>query len=326
MDTSYKTIVLLTLLLTHAVTSTAAKLQAQTSSSKLAPKNAEQVDVNVTVNDKTGGFVVGLKPSDFEVSIDKKLARIVSVSQADLPVSVGILLDSSGSVGRGSDKQTARNFYILREAVRHFLESSNQANDYFLMGFNIKPQLMADWTSDPLTIIDKFDHLRVNGNTALYDACYLAVDKLHEGSHPKHALVLISDGQDNFSDYSFNQLRDLLRETNVLLYSIYFPSSTDLGSGLGMEGSAILKELSFLSGGKLFSNKDGAALRLRDANAVFQIIATELRNQYTLSIIPAEPMASKKWHKIKVKVNLPAGAPREMKGLSVRYREGFYAH
>lgn len=323
MDTSLKTIVLLTILTANAWSSITSNQQAQPSQSQLSPKETEQVVLNVTVTDKAGGFVAGLKSSDFEVSIDKKPAHIASLRNEDSPVSIGIVLDSSGSMIEGSD---TRDYYVLREALRLFLFSSNQSNDYFLMGFNIKPQLLADWTSDRLTIIDKFKGLQVYGNTAVYDACYLAVDKLQGGPHAKRALVLISDGQDNSSHYTFNELRELLRETDILLYSLALPSKANQGSSLAMEYISNLEELSSLSGGRVFSFKEGAQLRPKDANISFEKIATELRNQYTLSIIPNESLASKKWHKIRVKVNLQPDASRQRRDLDVRTREGVYAH
>jgi len=304
---------------------TVASHSAQQSQVKLPSKSPEPVVLKVTITDKSGGFVTGLQTTNLEVSIDKKPAQIVSLSQTDEPVSVGILLDSSGSASKRSTEQTARDFLKVRAALGRFLASSNKANDYFLMGFNTKPQLLSDWTSDPATIIGKFDHLVVSGSTALYDACYVAINKLQGARHSKRALILMSDGQDNLSRYTFNELRDFLRETDVLLYAIHFPDSVDVGSSLGMEGMGILDELSFISGGKSFWNKDGAALELKHANAVFEIIAMELRNQYRLSIVSNEPLVTKKWHKVKVKVNLPHDVRPQFKGVSARTREGFYA-
>jgi len=324
MDVKHKTFFFLILLTAHIRIPTVAGQTAGQSRTKLPPKTAEPVVLDITVTDRSGGFLMGLKSADFEVTIDKKPATVVSLNQTDSPVSVGFLLDSSGSASQQTTEQTAKAFLGLRDAIRHFLESSNQANDYFLMAFNTKPQLLADWTSDPAALVDKFSGFRVSGNTALYDACYVGVDKLNGGRHEKHALILVSDGMDNLSHYTFNELRDLLRETNVLLYSIHFQTVRVQGI-LGDEGGSILDQLSFISGGKTFSDVEGAPLTLKHANAVFEIIATELRNQYTLSIVPNEPLAPKKWHKIKVKVNLPRGGEPRVKGLSLRTREGFYA-
>jgi Ca-activated chloride channel family protein len=292
----------------------------------LPAKSPEPIVFHVTIADKSGGFATGLKPTDLEVSIDKKPAQIVSLSQADEPVSVGIVLDSSGSASQRSTEQTARDFLKVRDAIRHFMTSSNQANDYFLMAFNTKPQLLADWTSDPEAIAGQFHDLQVHGNTALYDACYLAINKLQSARHAKRALILISDGQDNLSRYTFDELRELLRETGVLLYAIHFPASMDVGSSLGIDGMGILEEFSSISGGTAFWSNDGAPLKLKDANVVFEIIATELRKQYTVAIVPNEPLATKKWHKIRVKVNLPRDGRPQVKGLSARTRDGFYLH
>lgn len=325
MVNKFGTIVLLAILTSHAVTTFASKQTSLQPPSQLATtKNPEPIVLNVTVTGKNGGFVTGLEPNAFEVSIDKKPAQIVSLSDADSPASVGILLDSSGSMTGGSQKKATKNFSVVRDALQHFLDSSNKSNDYFLMGFNEKTELLADWTSDTGTIIDKFNGFYIYGDTALYDACYVAVDKLQGGQHAKRALILISDGLDSFSRYSFNELRDSLRGTNVVLYSIYFPNGR-LGGTIGMPSSGVLEKLSSLSGGKFLSNEDGAPLKLKNVNAAFEIIATELRNQYTLCIIPNEPLASKKWHKIKVKVNLPPNVKNQVKGLEIRTREGVYA-
>ncbi len=326
MEIRYKRVVILTLLVTQALIVSVTSQSLQQSQSKPAPKSSDPIVLNVTVTDKHGGFVGGLEAKDFEISINKKPAHIVSVSHADLPLNVGILLDSSGSMGPWSQKEAERTFLRLREALKHFLDLSNQGNDYFVLGFNIKPQLLVDWTSEPATVVDNIRNLQVYGNTALYDAGYLAVDKVRSGRHAKQVLIVISDGQDNISHYTFNELRDALKESNAMLYATYFPNSGDAGSGLMYEGLGVLEELTFLSGGKLFSSKDGAALQLKDANGVFENIAIELRNQYTITIVPNEGMAINKWQKVKVKVNVPAGTQRDWKGLSARTRDGFYAH
>jgi Ca-activated chloride channel family protein len=321
-----RSIVVRIILAACLLASTVAGQTSQPASVKPSLQNAEPFILNVTVTEKSGSYVMGLKSDDFEVTIDNKPAPIVSLSLVDSPVSIGILLDSSGSVGGRSRQEATKTFVALREAIRHLLGSSNQANKYFLIGFNTKPQLLTDWTSDLAAIMDTFHDLRVYGNTALYDACYAAIDKLHDAPHAKRAIILVSDGQDNLSHYSFKELRDLLRESNVLLYSINLDTTSEVfgGSSLEMEGKGVLEELSFISGAKSFSEKDGAPLKLKDANALFEIIANDLRNQYTLSIVPSEPLASKKWHKIKVKVNPPRDSQPQVKGISVRVREGVY--
>lgn len=324
MSMKYKTIGLLAVLITQALTITPSRQAAQQSQSTLSPTHIEPVLINVTVTNKAGEFVADLKPDDFEISIDKKPASIASLSKADSPVSVGIVLDSSESIVGHSETAVRRQFAVLREAVGRFLKSGHQSNEYFLIGFNVKPELLVDWSSDQLAIPEKFDGLPVRRNTALYDACYVAVDKLRSGRHTKRALIIMSDGLDNQSKYTFSQVQELLKETDVLLYSIYL--AAEMGSAMAIEGRGILEELSSLSGGRLFRRKDGIPLKPKDVNSAFEIIATELRSQYTLSLIPNGSSPGKKWRKIKVKLVPAATAPRQMQDLVVRTRQGFYAH
>jgi Ca-activated chloride channel family protein len=325
MATIVKRVVLVTVL-TLAFASVVAAQRSHSSRYKLSQKNVDEIAFSVTVTDKGGEFVKSLDAEDFGVSIDNKPARVISSSNTDSPISIGILVDSSGSIGRDLNKKDSKDFLALREAVRHFLESSNKANEYFLVGFSTKPQLMADWTSDPSVVMDRFNDLILYGSTALYDTCYVAVDKLQSGRHSKRALLLVSDGQDNYSRYTFNELKERLRESDALLYSISLADDLSFGSSLGDEARAVLVELSVPSGGKIFASKDGGKLRLKDLKPVFESIATELRNQYRLSVAAAGPLSAKKWHKIKVKVNRSPGVRRDVKGLTVRVREGFYVH
>jgi len=325
MRIGYRAVGLLTVLVTLALTITPATQSAQQPQSQLSPTHIQPVLINVTVTNKDGEFVTGLEPDDFEISIDKKTASIASLSNADAPASVGILIDSSGSMRGRSASSTGKHFAVVREALRKFLEASNQSNDYFLVSFNRRSQLLANWTSDHPTILEKVNELPGPG-TALYDACYMGVGKLLGGQHTKRAMVIISDGMDNESKYTFNQVRELLKETNVLLYSIYFPANPEMGSSLGLEGQGILEELSSVSGGRLFFGKDGVPLKPKDLNLAFQIIATELRRQYAISIVPNESSHGKKWRKVKVKVVRDPATPRLLKGLTVRTREGFFSH
>jgi len=127
---------------------------------------------------------------------------------------------------------------------------------------------------------------------------------------------LISDGQDNNSRYNFSEVRRLLKESDVVLYSIGILGGSDPGSSLGMEGQAILEELSAVSGGKAFFPNTSAEM-----DELFERIALELRHQYSIGYRPKNFANDGKWHKLKVKVTPPRGLPR----LFVRSREGYYA-
>ena len=323
MDTSYKLITLLTILTVLAFSSLAGnRTQPQT---KLLPVTTGSISLNVTVTNEKGELVAGLNQTAFEILVDKQAANIVSFSQDDSPVSVGILFDSSGSMrGLRGEKSTLKMFDTLRQALARFLELSHPSNEYFLVGFNYRPQLLADWTSDHTRIVNQLSDFYTYGNTAFYDAAYLAVDKLQNSRHSKRALLLISDGQDNTSRYTFNELRDLLRSAGLLIYSITLPGAISDGSSVDRLGRDVLRELSTLSGGIAFYIKDGTALKPKDAYTVFEYIANELRNQYTIIIMPNETSEGKKYRKVKVKLNPSRATPRDMKHLTVRTREGFY--
>jgi Ca-activated chloride channel family protein len=285
---------------------------------KSFPKTEEPVILTTIVTNKKGNFVTGLRQDNFRIFVDKKPAEIINFREEDVPLSVGIIFDASGSVGNPPLMRPVIKSSL--QALKGFLEGSNQANEYFLMAFNIKPQLLLDWTSDSNAIFDKLEVLQPKGNTAFYDACYVAIDKVRHGRYPKRVLILISDGQDNLSTYSLNQVREELKESGVLVYSMNFSGPALEGGGLVMEGQTILDELSRLSGGASFSQRYGRSLTTSDATSAFESIAQELRHQYTVTVRPNVSPNDKKWHKIRIKVE----APSEMKQLSARTREGFY--
>lgn len=287
-------------------------------------RKPQQISLNVTVTDKFGEPVTGLESADFEISIDKKPAQIVSLNCEDSPVSIGLALDSSVSMAGRSAKLTAKYRLALRQALQQFLELGNRSNQYFLLTFNRNLELLMDWTTNPATILDGFDRLRFYGETALYDGCYLAINKLQSGSHAKRALIVISDGQDNRSQYKFKQLQDLLRETDVSLYAMDFPTHDDYGGSIGHEGHIVLDELSVLSGGRAYLRMVEPSDRQKMLDSAFETIARELRSQYAISIISPDSSASKKWRKVKVKVKRRRGITGETKDLFARTREGFY--
>jgi Ca-activated chloride channel family protein len=274
----------------------------------------------VTVTSTNGQYVKGLAPTNFIVLIDEQPGAVVAINEEDVPVSTAILLDASASVGY---RDYARRLKILREAVAKFVAASNPANEYFVIGFNKQPQLLLDWTSDPKAIVEAIGSAQTRGTTAFYDACYLGIEKLHRGRHDKRAMILISDGSDNNSHYKFRDLLELLKGSDVLLYSVKLFYDDAGASWLAMEGEKVLNELSVTSGGKTFSIAKAFSLRA-DATLAFQTIAYELRNQYRLTVKPPISTGKNKWRQIKVRIELPGNAPREMKHLTARARQGYY--
>lgn len=267
------------------------------------------ITLNVTVTDVYGRYVTGLNKSAFAIQDNKELQEITFFSDDDAPASVGVIFDVSGSMN--GDK-VAR----ARDALARFVDTSHQGDEYFLIGFNSRAQLLLDRTRDSNAVLDKMTFVETKGQTALYDACYLGVEKVKRGTHQKRAILLISDGQDNNSRYTFGELRRLLKESDVLIYSIGILGGSDAGSSLGMGGQAILDELSGVSGGKAFFPNTTAEM-----NEIFERIAIELRHQYSIGYRPTNFTADGKWRKIKVKITPPRGMPR----LFVRSKEGYFA-
>jgi Ca-activated chloride channel homolog len=271
--------------------------------------NTDLVTLTVTVTDQYGRYVSGLTQNAFKVFDDKEEQEITYFSDDDSPVSVGIVFDVSGSM---SGEKISR----ARQALSRFIETSHNSDEYFLIGFSSRAQLLLDRTRDGDAVLDKLTFVQTKGQTALYDACYLGVEKVQRGAHPKRAIILISDGQDNDSRYTFSEVRKLLKESDVVLYGIGILGGSDPGSPLGMEGQSVLDELASVSGGKAFFPNSSAEM-----DEIFERIALELRHQYSIGYKPKSFINNGKWHKLKVKVTPPRGLPR----LFVRSRDGYYA-
>ena len=271
--------------------------------------NTDLITFTVTVTDTYGRYVSGLAKGAFTILDEKKPQEITYFSDDDSPVSVGVIFDVSGSMGGDKIKRA-------RDALSKFIQTSHNMDEYFLIAFNSRAQLLLDKTRDGNQVLDKLTFVQTRNNTALYDACYLGVEKVQRGTHPKRALLLISDGQDNNSRYTFGELRRLLKESDVTLYGIGILSGSDAGSSMGMEGQGILDELASVSGGKAFFPRSNAEM-----DDIFEQIALELRHQYSIGYRPVNFTNDGRWHKIKVRVTPPRGLPR----LFVRAKEGYYA-
>jgi Ca-activated chloride channel homolog len=267
------------------------------------------VTLTLTVTDTFGRYVSGLTKSAFTVSDNDKEQEITFFSDKDAPVSLGILFDVSGSMS--SDK-----IRKARKALERFVATSHPSDEYFLIAFNSRAQLLMDRTRDGEAVLRKLTLVQPKDNTALYDAVYLGVERVTRGTHQKKALLVISDGQDNASRYNFGEVRRLIKESDVVTYAVGIMDRGDATSSLGMQGQAFLDELSSVTGGKSFYPQSDVEM-----DEIFERIALELRHQYSIGYIPKDFQADGKWRKVKVKVKRPRGLPR----LTVRAREGYYA-
>jgi Ca-activated chloride channel homolog len=267
------------------------------------------VTLTLTVTDNFNRYVTGLGQKNFTVTDDGQEQEITFFSDADAPVSVGILFDVSGSMSGEKIRKA-------QKALERFINTSHPSDEYFLIAFNSRAQLLMDRTRDGEAVLRKLTLVEPRANTALYDAVYLGVERVTRGTHKKRAMLIISDGQDNSSRYNFGEVRRLMKESDVVTYAVGIMDQGDAASQLGMQGQSFLDELSSVTGGKSFYPQSDVEM-----DEIFERIAIELRHQYSIGYVPKDFQPNGKWRKVKVKVKPPRGFPR----LTVRSREGYYA-
>lgn len=267
------------------------------------------VTLTLTVTDPFNRYVSGLTKKAFTVMDNGQEQDIIYFSDTDAPISVGIIFDISGSM---SGQKIAK----ARTALERFISTSHPSDEYFLIAFNSRAQLLMDRTRDGEAILRKLTLVQPKNDTALYDAVYLGVERVTRGTHQKRALLIISDGQDNASRYNFNEVRRLMKESDVTAYAVGIMDKGDMSGPLGMQGQAFLDELTSITGGKSFYPQSDVEM-----DEIFERIALELRHQYSIGYTPKDFKPDGKWRKVKVKVKPPRGLPR----LTVRGRDGYYA-
>ena len=267
------------------------------------------VTLTLTVTDLYGRYVSGLDKKAFTVIDNNQEQEITYFSDSDAPISIGIVFDVSGSMSR---EKIAKS----RRALEKFINTSHPSDEYSLISFNDRAKLLLDRTRDGESLLQKLTLVETKGNTALYDAVYLGVERVMRGTRQKKALLVISDGQDNSSRYNFSEVRRTMKESDVVIYAVGILDGRDSGSMEGMQGQAFLDELASVTGGKSFYPQTDIEL-----DEIFERIALELRHQYSIGYTPKDFAPDGKWHKVKTKVKPPRGLPR----LTVRSREGYYA-
>jgi VWFA-related protein len=174
----------------------------------------ELVNVNVSVSDRSGRFVSGLTQDDFVVYDDSKPQEVTHFSAERVPVSLGIALDTSGSMAGDKIEQA-------RSALDRFLlELLAPEDDVFLFRFGASPELVHDWTDNKDLVSRRLARINPTGGTAMYDAVAEAVPVAQQGQHQKKALLIVSDGNDTNSRTSVSELKQMIRQTEVLVYAV----------------------------------------------------------------------------------------------------------
>jgi Ca-activated chloride channel family protein len=258
---------------------------------------------NVTVTLRDGRFVTGLEKENFKLAEDKVPQDIVYFSSEDIPVSVGIILDVSGSM---KDK-----LKTAVEAAVTFMKGGSPDDEYFLVEFSDKPTDITDFTNDIAKIQNRFVISKAKGRTALYDAVYMGLSKLEQGNNAKRALLLITDGEDNRSRYTFSNVREFVKEKDVQMYAIGITNGW--GDAAAEQGRALLRDLASISGGNSFFPSS-----VYNLEEICRNIAKELKYQYVLGYHSTNTAKNGEWRKIKVTAELPNNK------LTVRSKQGYY--
>lgn len=271
--------------------------------------NTDLISVTVTVTDREGRHISGLDRRSFTVLDEGVPQEISFFGDEDLPASVGIVFDTSASMKGNKIAQA-------REALSRFIQTSHERDEFFLIGFNSSAKLLLEKTRDADAVAKKLTYVEPHGETALYDAVYLGVEKVGRGIHPKRVLLLISDGEDNDSRYSFGQLRRSLQECDVIIYAIGTLGRYPIKAP-GNLGRDTLNKLARVTGGKAYFPESK-----EEMSEAFERIALELRHQYAIGYRPSNFVSDGRWHRLKVSLRQPrARQPR----LLVRSREGYFA-
>jgi len=270
-------------------------------------KDVDLVLVPVTITDPMNRLVTGLEKENFLLTDNGQPQEIRHFSSEDAPISLGVIFDVSGSMSNKIDKS--------RDAVVEFFKTANPEDEFFLITFSEKPEVLADFTTSVEDIQDKLVYAVPKGRTALLDAIYLGMNRMRKAKHQKKALLIISDGGDNHSRYTEGEIKSMVKEADVQIYAIGL-YDRDFKTPEEREGPQLLTEVSDVTGGRTFAI--GSPNELAD---VATKIGIELRNQYVLGYRPTNPTRDGKWRKIKVKLNPPKGLPP----LHVYAKTGYYA-
>ena len=270
-----------------------------------------QVDVNMvilraTAEDHKNTPVAGLNQDDFQVYEDGVLQPIKHFSHEDVPVTVGLLIDNSGSM------KSKRNDVIA--AALAFARSSNPRDQMFVVNFNEKVSFGLPLN---MAFTDQVPQLQValatvdaDGETALYDAVTVALDHLKQGDRDKKVLIVVSDGGDNASKHKLAEIMAAAVQSNAIIYAIGIFDDQDAD-----RNPAVLKRLARETGGEAFLPES-----LKDVTPICERIAHDIRNQYTIAYVPTNRKRDGTYRAIQVKAS---GAGRGR--LQVRTRTGYFA-
>jgi Ca-activated chloride channel homolog len=266
--------------------------------------------VNVTVTDPYNRLVTGLEPDNFRIFEDNVEQEVVNFSAEDVPISIGVIFDYSGSMSNKIGK--------AREAAVQFFKTANPQDEFFLVSFNERAELTSSFTNSVEDLQSRMMLTAPKGRTALLDAIYLGLSQMRGAHNAKRALLILSDGGDNHSRYNESDIKRLVREADTQLYAIgiFDPLGYRNRSPEELSGPSLLSEVTEMTGGRVF-----AVEKLEELPDIASKIGMELRNQYVLGYRPSNKAHDARWRKLKIKLRAPKGLPP----LSVYSKTGYYA-
>jgi Ca-activated chloride channel family protein len=268
------------------------------------------VVVPVTVTDPQSRFVLGLEKKDFSIFEDGAEQKITHFSGEDAPISVGILIDTSGSMDPKMETS--------RRAVAEFLKTMNAQDEAFVIQFSDKAEVVQPFTPDVKDIDARMGSLKAGGLTALLDSIELGIREMKKAKNPRKALVVVSDGGDNNSRYTATDIQDIVKEADTQIYAmgVFEPNFFTAMAKEQVSGPRLLAQIADQTGGRAFGASEFSQLP-----AIAEKIAIELRNQYVLAYSPINKERDGKYRKVEVKMRAQKGLP----ALKARWRLGYYA-
>ena len=283
--------------------------------------SAQMVLVPVTVTDRNGKTIEGLRAENFDVLEDRSHQRIVSFAAEDAPCSVGLVLDISGSM-RGS-------LGAAKAVAQSFFHTANPQDEFLLLTVSTQPEAISRFTTDTVELEESIERTSPGGMTALIDTVYLGLSRMRKAKQPRRALLILSDGVDNYSRYSKGELIRVAVEADVQIYTIivgdgsaggstgtipFRPSlaSKPIDQARQHEGPNLLEELSDKTGGLHFHARSDA-----EAKEAAIKVGRALRNEYVIGYRPPASGAAGKWRRVRVKSNVPK--------VNVYARNGYYS-
>ena len=270
--------------------------------------DVELVLLDVTVVDPYDRLISGLHLDNFRVFEDKVEQEIITFSSEDVPISVGVIFDCSGSM--------TNKIWKSRQAAVEFLRAANLRDEFFLVTFNERAELSTLFTSNVGDLQSRLLSKAANGRTALLDAIYLGLIQMKAAQNSKRALLILSDGGDNHSRYHESDIKRLAKEANTQLYAMgNFDPLRSRGTPEERDGPTLLGDITEITGGRLFQIDDPNELPKTAAK-----IGIELRNQYVLGYQPSNRIHDARWRKVKVKMRPSWGSPP----LRVYSKTGYY--